>query len=99
MTDFPTLETNRLVLREIVAADAEALLRVFGDEEHMKWFGSDPLKDIEGAKALIAAFSGWRSLPSPGIRWGIALREGGVLVGTCGLFAWNRAWRKCTLGY
>ena len=99
MTDFPTLETSRLVLREIVGGDAEALLRVFGDEEHMKWFGSDPLKDLEGAKALIAAFSGWRSLPSPGTRWGLELREGGVLVGTCGLFAWNRAWKKCTLGY
>lgn len=99
MADFPTLETSRLVLREIVEGDAEALFRIFGDEEHMKWFGSDPLKDLAGAKALIAAFSGWRSLPSPGTRWGIELIEGGVLVGTCGLFAWNRAWKKCTLGY
>lgn len=99
MTDFPTLETSRLILREIVEADAEALLRVFGNEEHMKWYGSDPLKDVDEAKALIAAFSGWRSLPSPGARWGIELKEGGGLVGTCGLFAWNRAWKKCTLGY
>jgi ribosomal-protein-alanine N-acetyltransferase len=99
MTDFPALETSRLRLREIVDADAGVLLRVFGDEEHMKWFGSDPIKDLDGAKALIAAFSGWRSLPSPGTRWGIELKESGLLIGTCGLFAWNRAWKKCTLGY
>jgi ribosomal-protein-alanine N-acetyltransferase len=99
MTEFPTLETERLVLREIVEADADVLLRIFGDEEHMKWFGSDPLKNLEGAKSLIAAFSGWRSLPSPGVRWGIELKDGDLLVGSCGLFAWNRAWKKCTLGY
>lgn len=99
MDPFPQLETDRLLLREIVETDAEVLLRIFGDAEHMKWFGSDPISSLDAAKALITAFAGWRALPSPGVRWGLARKERNTLVGTCGLFAWNRAWRKCTLGY
>ena len=99
MSAFPRLETDRMLLREIVDEDAEALLRVFGDAEHMKWFGSEPLTSIDGAKALITAFSAWRTLPSPGVRWGLERKGQRGLVGTCGLFAWNRAWRKCTIGY
>jgi [ribosomal protein S5]-alanine N-acetyltransferase len=99
MEPFPRLETERLVLREIVEDDAAPLLRVFGDEEHMKWFGSDPITSLEGARSLITAFAGWRALPSPGVRWGLETKDRSVLVGTCGLFAWNRSWKKCTLGY
>ena len=99
MGPFPDLETERLLLREIVNDDADALFRIFGDAEHMKWFGSEPLTSIDEARTLIAAFAGWRGLPSPGVRWGLELKAPRALVGTCGLFAWNRAWRKCTLGY
>ena len=99
MSDFPILETARLRLREIVDGDANTLLRIFGDVEHMRWFGSDPITSIEEAKALVTAFANWRNLPSPGVRWGLELREQNALVGSCGLFAWNRSWRKCTLGY
>lgn len=31
--DFPRLETKRLVLGEIMPGDAEAILRILGDEE------------------------------------------------------------------
>jgi [ribosomal protein S5]-alanine N-acetyltransferase len=99
MHAFPRLESDRLVLREIVEDDAEVLFRILGDAEHMKWFGSDPLQSIDSTKVLIAAFAGWRDLPSPGVRWGIELKKGNLLVGTCGLFGWHRSWRKCTLGF
>ena len=45
------------------------------------------------------SFDALRRLPSPGVRWGIERRSDGQLIGTCGLFKWNRAWRNCTLGY
>lgn len=99
MGAFPTLETRNLLLREIVDADAADLLRIHGDAEHMKWFGSDPLTDIDGAKNLIQTFAKWREDPASGTRWGIQLRDEPVLVGTCGLFRWNRTWRTCVTGY
>ena len=99
MSSFPSLQTPRLLLREIVAADADALFSIHGDPERMKWFGNDPLVDRDAALKLVSTFAGWREMPSPGTRWGIEVAGKSGLIGTCGLFGWNRSWRKCTLGY
>ncbi len=96
---FPALLTPRLQLREITHEDVPALLPVFADAEAMRWFGTDPVCDQAQMAQVVSLWQGWRQLPNPGTRWGIALREGGPLLGTCGLFAWNRGWRRCTLGY
>ena len=95
----PLINTARLVLREIVPEDAIELLGIHGDESLMRWYGSDPLKDLSGAEELVARFASWRTLPNPGIRWGIQIAGEQGLCGTCGLFGWNRMWRKCTIGY
>lgn len=96
---FPQLRTDRLVLREITLADAPALLAIHGDAASMRYFGTDPLPDLTAAQRLVGLFASWRLLPNPGVRWAISTHDGGPLLGTCGLFAWNRAWRKCSLGY
>lgn len=96
---FPILQTERLLLRELTPADAPALFAIHGDAEAMRWFGSDPLQTVADAEKLVEVFAGWRRLPNPGTRWGLERRADGALVGTCGLFNWNRAWRRCTLGY
>lgn len=99
MVDFPLLTTSRLTLREIVEADAENILRIHGDAEHMRWFGSDPIRDLEGATKLVAMFASWREEPVSGARWAMELRNQSGLIGTCGLFRWNRSWRSCIIGY
>jgi [ribosomal protein S5]-alanine N-acetyltransferase len=99
MQEFPHLQTSRLLLREITEEDADDLLRIHGDHQHMAWFGTDPLTSLTEAKKVIATFASWRSLPNPGTRWGLQLKERPGLIGSCGLFAWNRGWKKCTLGY
>ena len=99
MPAFPTLLTPRLQLREIVTADVPALFDIHSDDDAMRWYGADPLLSLSDAEKLVNFFAGWRSLPNPGTRWGIALRTGGPLIGTCGLFKWNRSWRSCALGY
>jgi [ribosomal protein S5]-alanine N-acetyltransferase len=98
-TIFPTLETDRLLLREVIGSDAPAILAIHGDAELMRLFGNDPISDIEGADALIATFASWRQLPNTGTRWAVEIKGTPGLVGTCGLFGWNRAWRKCMVGY
>jgi ribosomal-protein-alanine N-acetyltransferase len=97
--DFPNLRTRRLVLREINGADADDLFQIHGNAEHMKWFGSDPLPDIGAANRLIELFAKWREEPATGTRWGIHLQDAPGLIGTCGLFRWNRNWRTCVVGY
>jgi [ribosomal protein S5]-alanine N-acetyltransferase len=99
MSGFPTLQLQRLTLREIELTDAASILEVFGDPERMKWFGIDPLENIGEAEKLIESFAKLRELPSTGIRWGIQLNGSENLSGTCGFFAWNQKWRKCVIGY
>jgi ribosomal-protein-alanine N-acetyltransferase len=99
VSSFPSLQTPRLQLREIVEADADDLFLIHGDPERMKWFGNDPLPDRAAALKLVDTFAGWRQMPNPGTRWGIEVIGRQGLKGSCGLFSWNRNWRKCTLGY
>jgi ribosomal-protein-alanine N-acetyltransferase len=99
MTEFPKLETPRLVLREIVPADAPAILRMYHDAGHMRWLGADPVSNLAEAALLIKAYAGWRSQTNPGVRWGLALRGEPGLIGTCGLYRWRPDYRCCSLVY
>jgi ribosomal-protein-alanine N-acetyltransferase len=96
---FPVLDTARLVLREVLHADAPALFAIHGDAEAMKWFGTDPLADLAQAERVVANFAAGRVAANPGTRWAIERKSDGRFVGTCGLFKWNRGWRVCTTGY
>jgi [ribosomal protein S5]-alanine N-acetyltransferase len=99
MNPFPTLRTQHLVLREIVHADAPDLFSVHGDSELTRWFGTDPVPHLQAAEQLIETFAAWRQLPNPGTRWGLQLADNPRLIGTCGLFDWNRDWKKCSTGF
>ncbi|MDE1179581.1 GNAT family protein [Paraburkholderia sp.] len=99
MAEFPTLDTPRLLLRELVIADAPALFAIHGDAIGMRWFGGDPMIDVRQAERLIEAFASWRAMPNPGVRWGLVHKRDGELIGSCGLFKWNRSWKTCTVGY
>ncbi len=96
---FPQLHTERLLLRELRPDDAPALLAIHADAAHMRWYGADPVATPDDAARLVELYAGWRRMPNPGTRWGIVRREDQALVGTCGLFKWNRGWRRCTTGY
>lgn len=99
ISDFPTLETDRLVLREIVPDDAEMVYRILGNPAVMRLSGSDPLPNIGAATSVIERFATCRASGSLNVRWGIQLKDHPELIGTCGLFGWNRGWHKCSAGY
>ena len=50
---FPSLATNRLLLRNIVSEDAEALFAIRSDEEGMKFFGHEPHESLNETKGVI----------------------------------------------
>lgn len=99
MPAFPSLDTPRLLLREIKAADAPALLAIHSDAEAMRYFGTEPIQTLAQADAMVEVFAAWRQLANPGVRWGIVRKTDGQLIGTCGLFRWDRGWRCCNIGY
>lgn len=98
MADFPQIETQRLVLREVTTDDAAAILVIHGDTDLMQWFGSDPLPDLQAAAQLVDTFAEWRRSRT-GTRWGLQLKGHRDLIGTCGLFRWDQRWKRCTTGY
>ncbi len=99
MSDFPTLKTERLTLRELTQEDAVGLFAIHSVAEAMKWFGADPITEPHQAEQLIELFASWRTSPNPGIRWGIEDIATAALIGTCGFFKWNRMWRSCAIGF
>ena len=96
---FPVIETERLVLRAVVDDDATRLFEIHSDQRWMEWWGADASTDIDETRQLIEAWRGWRSTPNPGVRWGLELADESELVGTCGLFKWNRNWDSCSTSY
>jgi len=99
VTAFPVLETERLFLQELTLDDAPFYLTHFSDPDIVELTGFDAPKDLEAAKGelleyCIDLFRGGR-----GIRWGIALKSTGGLIGTCGYYMWEQAARKARIGY
>ncbi|HVU10942.1 MAG TPA: GNAT family N-acetyltransferase [Phototrophicaceae bacterium] len=97
---FPVLETERLLLREIVLSDAEALFRVRGDIRVTRLNSGQPMQSIDEAYDLIEqtkrAFDDHRR-----VDWGITLKdkpkEG--LIGRCGFNYILRQDRRASIGY
>ena len=99
MNDFPVLQTERLVLREIVHADAPALLGIHGDSAAMRFMFCEPMRDLEESHAWISRFSAERRAAAPAIRWGLQRRSDGAFIGSCGIFDWVPGWQRCSVGY
>ncbi|MGE7603403.1 GNAT family N-acetyltransferase [Peribacillus sp. NPDC097675] len=85
---FPTLETDRLLLRKVTEEDASSVLKYLSDSEVMKHIGLAPFATIEEA---LDEISWYQSIfeKGTGIRWGITLKEQGEVIGSCGFL--NRA--------
>lgn len=95
---FPDLHTARLRLRQIVPSDAPALFAIHSDFEWMRWYGVDPITDQAQAAELADLFAGWFAAGT-GFRWALERQSDRRLIGTCGLFRWNKSWRNCVIGY
>lgn len=95
---FPRLETERLVLREIVPADAEDLFHIFSDEETMRYWSCLPYTSVDQAHRLIEGLAKVR-LAGAGINWAITLRGDERLIGKCGYNEWSKAHRRGDVSY
>lgn len=96
-SDFPTLTTERLVLRQVQHADAPAVLLSFGDPVVQLYNG--PVLDLNGVHDLIAneVRAGYEKKES--VVWGVTEREKDVVIGMIGLWNWDKYHRRVMLGY
>jgi len=95
---FPALTTNRLLLRQIQAKDAEALFPIFSDAEAMQFYGHEPHRTIDDTRELIRQMEG-RYARRESIRWGITLKGEDRLIGTCGFHHFDEGFHRAETGY
>ncbi|HQV53647.1 MAG: GNAT family N-acetyltransferase [Flavobacteriales bacterium] len=80
---FPTLHTERLVLREITMHDVEAVFAIRSDERVMQYIGKPRAKEIKDSVELIARLKKGRE-DSSSITWGITTKNDPTLIGMIG---------------
>jgi ribosomal-protein-alanine N-acetyltransferase len=96
---FPNLETKRLVLKQINANDAEAILALRSNDEVMKYIPRPYLKTKEDALELIAMFDD-KIENGIGINWGIYfLDEPEKLLGIIGHYRIKPEHFRAEVGY
>jgi ribosomal-protein-alanine N-acetyltransferase len=95
---FPRIETPRLILRELVAQDAEAIFHIRGDYEVTKYNTGPAYKRIEQAADLIAAIAHAYQEKAE-LRWGITLKGDDTVIGMCGFNYWIRQDARSSVGY
>ncbi len=97
--EFPRLETDRLVLRELTSADSHDLFQIFSNSEVTCYYDLATFTQMQQAVELIDRFR-QRYERQIGLRWALALKEdpGGV-VGTCGYNIWIQSSHRSVLGY
>jgi len=97
---FPTLETDRLVLREITSEDAEWYLEHFSRKDIVHGQGFPPPKGIKGAREELQLYFVDLFKNRNGFRWGIEIKGEGGLIGSCGYYKWLKPdGRQAEIGY
>lgn len=94
---FPVLETERLILREVIPGDAASVLTYLSDIEVMKYYGMEPflseddaIEEIQWYKEILEK--------NTGIRWGITLKENDKVIGSCGFLNMSTKHSRAEVG-
>ena len=96
---FPTLFTDRLILRELTLADASSILRLRSNEEVMKYINRPLIKTLEEAESWIGLIVSALQ-KGDGITWGIAFRESPAKsIGNIGIWRIEKENYRGEIGY
>ncbi len=97
-TPFPTLLTNRVILRQIIPGDAKEIFFLRSDETIMKYLDRPRAKSIEEAVAYIEKITGILN-KNEGITWAITLKGQTKLMGTVGFWRIEKKHYRAEAGY
>ena len=93
-SQYPSIETERLLLRPVTMDDAEAMFQYASDRENTRYtFPTN--QSLEETKNNIAQFY----LANPLGRWGIELKSSGQFIGTIDLHKIDTVLKKAAIGY
>ena len=95
---LPTIEAPRVTLRRISEQDVDAFYAIFSDAEVMRYWSTPPLTDRDVAAKLIKEIDDdWQRRAL--LKWGLALRADGRLIGSVTLFNLDLNHRRSEIGY
>ena len=95
---LPTINTSRLSLRWISAADVDDFYAIYSNPEVMRYWSTPPLPDRNAASKLISEIhEGFERREL--LKWGIALRSDDTLIGSVTLFHLDFTHRRAEIGY
>lgn len=95
---FPPLTSERLVLRHIQPRDAAALFATFSDEDAMRFYGHEPHRSLDETRQWIEQVHA-RYVRREAIRWGITLKGGDRVIGSCGFHHFDTGFHRAETGY
>ncbi|MEI4803481.1 GNAT family N-acetyltransferase [Bacillus sp. NPDC077411] len=95
---FPILKTERLILRELIEDDAQGILNCFSNEDVLRYYGQNPLTDLEQVENIIRNFSN-NYKEKRGIKWGIQIKETEGIIGTIGFHDWSFEHKRAEIAY
>lgn len=97
---FPDLETERLILRRIVPADAETWLNLWNNPDVMRYLtdfaeSTTTLPEVEEIIRWTEDIFTQRT----GIRWAMTLKSDNRMIGSCGFHLYKKFHRSAEVGY
>lgn len=98
LMNFPILETERLLLRELKTDDAESIFQYLSDKDVIRYLEGNT-DTVEEARDYVTWCDNTFNKEKTDIRWGIELKENNKLIGDCGFGHINEPKRPTELGY
>lgn len=95
---FPTLTTARMLLRELSPADAAVLHEYWSDKAVTEFMVLNAFANIATTARMIELLAGLAGAGA-GVRWAVALRDGGRVIGTCGFHNLKAEHSRAEIGY
>lgn len=95
---FPVLETDRLLLKQILLDDAKDLFIILSDDEVARYEYFYPLKSIEEVEKFIKRYDNEFNEEEE-ITWGMYLKDSNRLIGTCCIGDFEESSERCEIGY
>jgi ribosomal-protein-alanine N-acetyltransferase len=96
LSEFPIIETQRLVLRQPVLSDAADIF-VFRGDPMVQRYNAEPMVDISEARELIERNRA-EYLRQDGILWAVTLKGQDTVIGLVGFSQWSYS-NRAMLGY
>jgi RimJ/RimL family protein N-acetyltransferase len=95
---LPIIATPRVVLRWIAEDDVDSLYEIFSDPQVMRYWSTVPLPNREAAAELQREIAAGNE-SERSFKWGLALRDSNVVIGTTTLFNLSLDNGRAELGY